>query len=126
MSTAVIFNPNAGSADQMKALREKLERQPNVTILETKQSSDSVTFTRAAIENGADTIVAAGGDGTVNQVAGEILRGQRDVTFGILPLGTGNDLARTLQIPLDALEAIDLLQSGQRRKIDVMKVSFSG
>jgi YegS/Rv2252/BmrU family lipid kinase len=74
----------------------------------------------AAIAQGAgdvDLIIVAGGDGTLNGVAPALLDAGRPV--GVLPLGTANDLARTLGLPLDLLEAADVIAEGGTRRIDV-------
>ena len=71
--------------------------------------------------NGADAIVVAGGDGTL---VGEIPRAlERDVPVGIVPLGTFNDLARTLGIPLDVAGACDVIAAGRTRRIDAARVN---
>jgi len=68
-----------------------------------------------------EAIVVAGGDGTL---VGEIPRAiARDVPVGIVPLGTFNDLARTLGIPLDIKEACDVIAAGKTRRIDVARVN---
>lgn len=70
-------------------------------------------------EAGEDTVVAVGGDGTVD----EVLQGLRHAgrgALGILPLGTGNDAARTLGIPLDLAGAAANVASGSRRRVDLL------
>jgi diacylglycerol kinase (ATP) len=64
-----------------------------------------------------DCIVAAGGDGTANALAPAVL--EAGVPLGVLPLGTANDLARTLDIPFDVEAAADVIAEGRRRTIDV-------
>ncbi len=68
-----------------------------------------------------DCVVAAGGDGTaVGLVAAAVERG---VPLGIVPLGTFNELARTLKIPLDIEGAVHLIASGHERRIDIGRVN---
>jgi diacylglycerol kinase (ATP) len=71
---------------------------------------------------GYELIVAAGGDGTINEVVNGLAAASAHATLGIIPLGTGNDLARTLAIPSDPLEALALLTRGPVRVIDLMKI----
>lgn len=70
------------------------------------------------MEQGYNKIVAVGGDGTVNEVALGILEYGKG-TLGILPSGTGNDLARTLNIPQEPEKAIDYMSTGKEKDIDV-------
>lgn len=73
-----------------------------------------------------DLIVAVGGDGTVATIGNALLASpETNTALGIIPMGTGNDLARTLGIPLDARAALDVLKAGHRRRIDVAEVSSS-
>lgn len=64
-----------------------------------------------------DRVIVAGGDGTLNAMIDEIV--QTGLPLGILPLGTANDLARTLGIPSDPLEAARIIAAGQTRAIDL-------
>lgn len=82
--------------------------------------------TRAAIEDGFDTIVAVGGDGTVSRVADEIRAAQIDVPerriqLGIIPTGSANLIARSLQLPLNVDESMTLLSTAPAaRRLDAM------
>lgn len=71
----------------------------------------------AARATEADCVIAAGGDGTANMVARALLA--RDLPLGIIPLGTANDLARTLGIPMGIDEAIHIIAAGHTRRIDI-------
>lgn len=73
-----------------------------------------------AVERGDTLIIAAGGDGTIEEVATALIH--RPATLGILPLGTMNNLARALGIPLDLPSAALLLAVGATRRIDVGRV----
>ena len=70
---------------------------------------------------GVDLVVLGGGDGTMNAAAEALLEAGRPLA--ILPLGTGNDLARTLGIPLDLLAAADVAAGGVTRRIDLGRVN---
>lgn len=73
-----------------------------------------------AVDRGATLVIAAGGDGTIEEVAMALIH--RPATLGILPLGTMNNLARALGIPLDLPNAALLLAVGATRHIDVGRV----
>ena len=68
-----------------------------------------------------DAIVLAGGDGTVHAAAPALLRAE--LPFGILPLGTANDLARAIDLPLDMAQAAEVIAAGNTRRIDVGEVN---
>ena len=76
---------------------------------------------QAALEAGVDLIVTAGGDGTVRAVCEEAAR--TGVAVGIIPLGTGNLLARNMGLPLNTREALDVAFGGQDRAIDLATFS---
>lgn len=83
--------------------------------------SDLVAAARQAVENGAEIVVAAGGDGTVNAVASALFG--TAAALGILPLGTLNHFARTLRIPVDLESAISTLLDGHRITVDAGTVN---
>ena len=68
-----------------------------------------------------DLIVIGGGDGTLNAAAEALVRA--DVVMGIIPLGTANDLARTLGIPNSVTDACKVILEGKRHRIDIGKVN---
>lgn len=70
---------------------------------------------------GADVVAVGGGDGTLNAVADTVLAAGKPLA--VLPLGTANDLARTLGVPLDLTAACGLIASGRRAKIDLGRVN---
>ena len=78
---------------------------------------------KTALRKGYDMIVAAGGDGTLNEVVNGVREDASAVVLGLIPLGTGNDFARTLDLPTDIDQAIDLLLAGHTRAIDLVRVT---
>ena len=72
---------------------------------------------RAAIKQKPPMIIVGGGDGSLSMTVDDFVSG--DIVFGILPLGTANSFARSLGIPLDLDGAIDVIATGQRRRIDL-------
>lgn len=118
----ILWNPSAGSAEQADALRVHLRGRGDCTLRETATREEVIAATREAARAGCDLIVAGGGDGTVNAAINGLVEPGCELPLAILPLGTGNDLARTLAIPKDPLEAAELLTSGQVRRIDRVRL----
>ncbi len=90
----------------------------------TKGVGDAIDLAEAAARTGRRFIIACGGDGTINEVANGILRSGVNAELGILPSGTGGDLRRTLDIPLNIREAAACLRDGETRLIDAGLVTF--
>jgi diacylglycerol kinase (ATP) len=124
MRTLIIMNPAAGSAGQAAALRERVNGMPDVTLLETDSAGHARDLARDAVTAGYDLVVAAGGDGTINEVVQGLSADLDRARLGVLPLGTGNDLARSLAIPGNPTEALEWIAGGGReRRIDLIHVA---
>lgn len=121
MKTCVILNPRAGTALAQGQLAEHLRRVPGLTIVETKQPGDGRRLATEAVRSGCDLLVAAGGDGTINEVLNGMAADFGRAAFGILPLGTANDFARTINLPADVPAAIEILLAGQTEPVDVIR-----
>lgn len=121
--SVVLWNPSAGSAEQARHVRQHLEQLPHVSILEPDGREASIEATARAADQGAELIVAAGGDGTVNSVVTGIVQSEADPVLAVLPVGTGNDLARALEMPLDPLEAVEALSWGTLSSLDVVRAT---
>ncbi len=87
----------------------------------TEYGKHAIELSRKAVNEGFNIVVAVGGDGTINEVAGSLVNS--DVKFAIIPRGSGNGLARFLNIPLDIKKAVDTINKNQFRKIDTIKVN---
>lgn len=118
---AVVFNPmkvgdNALFREHVRqAAAEAGWRTP--TFFETTAEDPGTSMTHRALEIGVDMVLVAGGDGTVRVVCAELAR--TGVAIGVVPLGTGNLLARNLGIPLHTGDAIDVALNGQDRAVDI-------
>lgn len=123
--SVVLWNPSAGAAEEAGDVRHELEKLPHVQILEPHGRAASIEATIRAADEGAELIVAAGGDGTVNSVVAGLVESQADIVLGVLPVGTGNDLARSLEMPLEPLEAIEALSWGTISSLDVVRATSS-
>lgn len=121
--TVLIYNPQSGSGNHGDTVRSQVMAD-DYAIEETESAGDAISLAEAAAETGYDTIVAAGGDGTVNEVVRGIDRAGAlgDVTLGVLPLGTGNNFAQQLGIT-DLDTGFDVLATGERRRIDLGQAS---
>ena len=116
---AVVVNRRSGSADiDLDALVERMrgDGAEIVSVAAAEDPSGLDGLLRDAAD-AADTIALGGGDGTIS-AALDLFR-ETGRTLGILPLGTANDLARSLGIPLDPLEAADIVRTGTPRRIDL-------
>ncbi|MEO8609264.1 MAG: diacylglycerol kinase family protein [Chloroflexota bacterium] len=124
----VIFNPKAGNAADADLVRDALAKhfpQPQwaAEIYETtgKEDEDIPAICRTACKKGAAMVISAGGDGTLVGVANGLVNGP--TPLGILPLGTGNDLARILGIPLKLEDALAALAGDNTAiEVDALKV----
>ena len=107
----------------------RLRNQCNLEIFETLSRNDAITIASRAAEKYVDIVIAAGGDGTLNQVVNGILRGREKETklpaIGLIPIGTGNDFARTAGIQCDANQLMDLIKEFAPRKIDVGSIRYT-
>ncbi|WP_437736927.1 diacylglycerol/lipid kinase family protein [Sorangium sp. So ce1335] len=130
MRTSIIVNPAAGNAAQSARLRELVAARPDVRLIQTEGPGHARELAGAAVEEGADIVVAAGGDGTINEVVQGLGPYRDRARLGLVPLGTGNDLARTLGVPFDPVEAFALLDEGRvealTRAVDLVHVESAG
>jgi len=90
-------------------------------VVLTKFAGEAREIARTYIARGYKKIIAVGGDGTVNEVASEVAG--TDCTLGIIPVGSGNGLARHLGIPLTAAKALDLIHTGKVLKMDTASMN---
>jgi diacylglycerol kinase (ATP) len=119
----VILNPKAGSSGDLEALVAKLREILSAEIHVTAQAQDARRLAAEAIKSGCDFVVSAGGDGTLNEVVNGIADAGPTVRLGILPLGTGNDFARSLDLPTNLDECLEILRQGETRAVDLVRVN---
>jgi YegS/Rv2252/BmrU family lipid kinase len=120
----VIFNPAAArgrSGFRFRHLQRMLAKQAEFQA--SREAGHAEELAYAAAQSGFKTVVAAGGDGTVHEVANGVLRAARmEVGFGVLPLGSGNDYAVSLDLPHNWPLLCERLISGKARMVDVGEV----
>ena len=126
--TCVIFNP-AARGNKARHFRRHLDEIGGQSALKaTAAPGDARRLAAEAVGEGFDLIVAAGGDGTVNEVLngfGDAPDGFARARLGVLPLGTVNVFARELGLPPRLERAWDVLQRGREARIDLPCVEFS-
>jgi len=122
-STCVILNPSAGNVRDVDEIAAQIARLPNAEIQLTNKAGSAERCARTALKKGRTLIVAAGGDGTLNEVINGIGENLGAAVVGLIPLGTGNDFARTIGVAADVDKAIDLILTGETRAIDVVRVT---
>ena len=119
---AVIYNPTKIS-DKFRALVEECVQRKgwgNTLWLETSVEDPGGAVTRQAVAAHVDLVIAAGGDGTIRVVADALA--QTGIPLGLIPAGTGNLLARNLDLPLEEVDAIEVALSGHIRQVDLVKI----
>ncbi|HEY0368412.1 MAG TPA: diacylglycerol kinase family protein [Chthoniobacterales bacterium] len=121
--TCVICNPNAGGATDIDALRTQLAGLESAAIHFTARAGEATELAREAVAQGCETIIAAGGDGTLNEVINGIAEHTQNVIIGLVPLGTGNDFARMLTLPAGVADCVDLLRDADTRAVDLVRVT---
>ncbi len=123
----IIFNPTA-QGDRARAFRKRLNSIEREAVLRpTRGPGDAQGLAARAFEEGFRTVVAAGGDGTVNEVVNGLTRSQGGldrVKFGVLPLGTVNVFAKELGIPGEFDRAWGIIQEGRTLLIDLPYADF--
>jgi YegS/Rv2252/BmrU family lipid kinase len=125
---AVVVNPVAGGGSAGKALPEitrALARTGlNFTCEFTAGPRAGIELAQRALYRGCDTVVAVGGDGTLNEVVNGLLaeKAGPGVRLGIIPCGSGSDLARTLGIPRSPAGAVARLAEGRTRLVDAGRI----
>jgi YegS/Rv2252/BmrU family lipid kinase len=120
---AIIWNPTKTERETLESgLAEAIGQDPAPEVLwwETTPDDAGQGVTERAIADGANLVIAAGGDGTVRAVAVHLADSGADADLGIVPLGTGNLLARNLDVPInDVAAALTRALSGQAAPVDV-------
>lgn len=122
----ILANPISGVRHDKKQLAEEIARRAKTygfdsVICYTQGRGDATGIARQAVENNHAMVVVLGGDGTVNEAASGLLNSQ--VSLGIVPLGSGNGLARTLSIPTKVEKACDVLFEGKAVLADAGRVN---
>ncbi len=127
MKTLLIYNPNAGTKRRMWSWKKPytlediknlfIQYQIEVDYEATKKAGDAIVLVKKAVKKGYELVIAAGGDGTISEVASGLI--DTEVNLGILPLGSMMNTAWMLAIPKNLEMAVAIIKIGRVRKIDV-------
>jgi diacylglycerol kinase (ATP) len=125
MNVTLLVNPaargGAHTGSSMRAAERLRAHGVRTTIISGGSAGESTRLLRTAIGLGTDAVAVAGGDGTVNLAIQELAG--TDVPLGIIPAGTGNDMAAAVGLrELDAEAAADAIAGGRTRRIDLARV----
>ncbi len=118
----VVVNPVAGggrAARLIPWIHERLEARADADLRVTTRPGEAEEAVADAARDGRERVVAVGGDGTVQEALNGIMRGGGACQLGLVPVGTGNDLARSLGLPSDPGAAWTVALGGTTRRIDV-------
>jgi diacylglycerol kinase (ATP) len=130
----LIINENAGTHEQAALLRKAVEQCEQIVCRTNSEAGRGAQMAREAVREGFTRIGAAGGDGTAHEVANGLVQAREalgaapgkekpEVAFGVVPLGTGNDLAGTLALPADPRDALAVLVRQRPRALDLLRIT---
>jgi len=122
MKAAIIINPFSGKrrhALRVRCLAERVAADLGVTlsVLMIKGPGHGIELARTAVSAGAERVLCAGGDGTLNAVATGLIG--TGAPLGVVPMGSGNGYSRSLELPRGAEEALRVALTGASRSMDV-------
>ncbi|THF77350.1 diacylglycerol kinase [Cohnella fermenti] len=119
----LIYNPTSGREEMRRRLPLVLQRLEQggieTSCHATEGKGDAAFAASLAVERGYDLVIAAGGDGTLNEVVNGIARHEKRPMLGVMPMGTTNDFARAHGIPRRWQEAVDLIVRRHTRPVDI-------
>ncbi|WP_077210725.1 diacylglycerol kinase [Bacillus dakarensis] len=123
----IIYNPTSGREIFKKHLPEVLQKLEvagyETSCHATTGAGDATAAAKIAVERKYDLVVAAGGDGTINEVVNGLAEQEYRPKLGIIPSGTTNDFARALQIPRDIEAAADIIAKGETIPVDIGRMN---
>ncbi|MBW4651526.1 MAG: YegS/Rv2252/BmrU family lipid kinase [Kaiparowitsia implicata GSE-PSE-MK54-09C] len=125
MNTVLIVNPTSGPDENSQLLPDlthALQIQGiYAEVCTTTPDEDGSGLAAAAAKAGASLVIVAGGDGTIEAVAHGLVHSQ--TALGIIPLGTRNNIAASLDIPTDMAQAVQVVAEGDRTQFDMGKAN---
>ena len=115
-----IINPISGGKNKTsipERIRNLIQNENiDAEIIVSKNSEDTIYQAKDAVLNNFDAVIAVGGDGTINNIAAQLIN--QKTALGIIPMGSGNGLSRALNIPFNLKKAIGIVLNGKINKID--------
>lgn len=122
----ILNGKSAGDEPLREAVAAMRDRGVILDVRVTWEGGDAERYVAEAIADGVDTIIAAGGDGTLSEVATTLAHREEGAealpSLGLVPLGTANDFATAAMLPTDAGQALDLVQREPARPIDLIRL----
>ena len=127
MKTTVILNPASGRGRGGK-IRPTLERLLRASgldfnLLQSERPWHTVDLAERAAREGCEVLITAGGDGTANEAINGLMRahvdGYNQTALGMFSIGTGNDFAAGVGVPVDLGKAVDAIAQNKRRRVDI-------
>ncbi|WP_312320494.1 lipid kinase YegS [Stenotrophomonas sp.] len=126
----ILNGKSTGNADVREAVHILRERGIALDVRVTWEGGDAERYVAEAIDHGVDTIIAAGGDGTLSEVAETLAHRDEAAdalpSLGLLPLGTANDFATAAGIPDQPLAALSLIEQQSPRPVDLLRIDADG
>ncbi|MBM7572809.1 diacylglycerol kinase [Aquibacillus albus] len=123
----IIYNPTSGRELFKRELPDVLKRLEQAgyetSAHATTGVGNAIEAAKQAVSREFDIVIAAGGDGTINEVLNGIAEKDKRPKLGIIPVGTTNDFARALYIPRSIHKAVDVIIHGNVKALDVGKVN---
>lgn len=123
----IIYNPTSGKELFKRTLPDvliKLEKAGfETSAYATEKIGDATTEAKRCLTQDYDVLIAAGGDGTLNEVINGIAEHSNRPKIGIIPMGTVNDFGRALHLPNDIMSAIDVIIEGHSTRVDIGKMN---
>lgn len=125
----IIYNPTSGREIFKRNLADVLRKFESAgyetSCHATTAEGDAIEAAKIAVERKYDVVVAAGGDGTINEVVNGLAEQEYRPRLGIIPTGTTNDFARALQIPRDIDSAVDVILKNDTIPVDIGRMNDS-
>lgn len=122
----ILNGKSTGNEDVRTAVQALRARGIALDVRVTWESGDAERYVAEAIEHGVDTVIAAGGDGTLSEVAETLAHREEPAdalpSLGLLPLGTANDFATAAGLPEDPLDALMLIDTQSAQPIDLLRI----
>jgi diacylglycerol kinase (ATP) len=118
----IIYNANAGFIHPIQLVRRLInfhfpKNLCHVDFSLTECRGHATDLAKTAVQQECDIVIAIGGDGTINEIASQLVN--TDVWFGVIPMGSGNGFARSMGIPLNLFRAFSTITRGDVHPVDV-------
>lgn len=125
MNIHVICNPKSGNGEGKNVLQKTVayfrDHEIAAAYHETQGPKHAIELAAQAVKDGAETVIAIGGDGTLHEVIQSVAG--TNTALGILPAGTGNDFVKTIHVPVDTEQAVRLILEGTPKPVDTVRIN---